>query len=94
MRLPVTAGGVAKSADEAAAMARGLGFPVAVKLASHDLVHKTEVGGVHLGLADEAAVRHAFEEIGVVWKRKTGSRRWRVLSSSRWCTAGPRSSSA
>jgi acetate---CoA ligase (ADP-forming) len=41
----------------------GLGFPVAVKLASRYLVHKTEVGGVHLNLMDEAAVRHAYEQI-------------------------------
>jgi acetyl coenzyme A synthetase (ADP forming)-like protein len=63
MRLPLAAGGLARTADEAAALARRLGFPVAVKLASQRLTHKTEVGGVRLGLTDEAAVRRAFEEI-------------------------------
>jgi len=63
MRLPVAPGGVAKTAEEATALARGLGFPVAVKLASHRLVHKTEIGGVCLNLNDEASVRRAFEEI-------------------------------
>jgi len=63
MRLPVAPGGVARTAEEAAALARRLGFPVAVKLASHHLVHKTEIGGVHLGLNDEAAVLRAFEAI-------------------------------
>lgn len=62
-RLPVAAGGMARTAAEAAALARQVGFPVAVKLASQRLVHKTEVGGVHLRLADEAAVRSAFQAI-------------------------------
>ncbi|MCS6866158.1 MAG: acetate--CoA ligase family protein [Gemmataceae bacterium] len=53
----------ARTADEAAAAAARLGFPVAVKLASRRFVHKSEVGGVKLGLSDEAAVRHAFTEI-------------------------------
>jgi acyl-CoA synthetase (NDP forming) len=61
--LPVAAGGIARTADEATALARRLGFPVAVKLAAHDIVHKTEMGGVRLNLADEAGVRRAFEEI-------------------------------
>jgi len=62
-RLPLPRGGLAATADEAATMARDLGFPVAVKLASHRIVHKTEIGGVRLNLTDEAAVRQAFEKI-------------------------------
>lgn len=63
MNLPFVQGTVAASADEAAKLARKLGYPVAVKLASHQIVHKTEVGGVHLNLADELAVRDSFEAI-------------------------------
>jgi acyl-CoA synthetase (NDP forming) len=63
MRLPLAPGGVARTAEQAADLARRLGFPVAVKLASHHLIHKTEIGGVRLHLTDEAAVRQAFEEI-------------------------------
>lgn len=62
-RLPVAAGGVAHTPDQAAKLAQVAGFPVAVKLASRQLVHKTEVGGVHLNLQDEAAVRQAFVAI-------------------------------
>ncbi len=40
-----------------------LGFPVAVKLWSRVITHKTDVGGVKLGLADEAAVARAFDDI-------------------------------
>ncbi len=63
IRLPVQAGGVAKTADEAVALAHRVGYPVAVKLASHQIVHKTEVGGVQLNLPDEEAVHQAFDSI-------------------------------
>jgi acetyl coenzyme A synthetase (ADP forming)-like protein len=63
MKLPVADGGVAATADAAAAVAQRVGFPVAVKLASHQIVHKTELGAVCLNLADERAVRDAFESI-------------------------------
>ncbi|CUS35126.1 bifunctional acetate--CoA ligase family protein/GNAT family N-acetyltransferase [Candidatus Nitrospira nitrificans] len=63
IRLPVQPGGVAKTADEAAALARQAGYPVAVKLASYQIVHKTEIGGVQLNLANDQAVRKAFESI-------------------------------
>ncbi|HJW13369.1 MAG TPA: GNAT family N-acetyltransferase [Thermoanaerobaculia bacterium] len=63
MNLPLAAGGFARTADEAAQLARNTGFPVAVKLASRRILHKTEKGGVHLNLDDETAVRGAFEAI-------------------------------
>jgi acyl-CoA synthetase (NDP forming) len=63
MRLPVAPGEVVRTPEEAVALARKLGFPVTLKLASHRLVHKSEVGGVCLNLSDEPAVRRAFEEI-------------------------------
>lgn len=63
VKLPVPPGGVATTAEEAVALAERAGFPVAVKLASRQLVHKTEVGGVCLNLPDAEAVRHAFKSI-------------------------------
>ncbi|HVS01660.1 MAG TPA: GNAT family N-acetyltransferase [Thermoanaerobaculia bacterium] len=61
--LQLARGGVAGTADEAASIADDVGYPVAVKLASSEIVHKTEVGGVALGLEDAAAVREAFAAI-------------------------------
>jgi len=61
--LPLPAGGVAKDAEEAVEIARRIGFPAALKLASSRVVHKTELGGVHLNVADETAIRRAFESI-------------------------------
>jgi acetate---CoA ligase (ADP-forming) len=55
-----TPGGVAASVEEAVRLADDVGYPVALKLASTHLVHKTEVGGVRLGLEDAEAVRAAF----------------------------------
>jgi acetate---CoA ligase (ADP-forming) len=63
MKLPVQPGGVAHTSDEAVALADKIGYPIAVKLASHRIVHKTDIGGVHLQLTDERAVRDAFESI-------------------------------
>ena len=63
LRVPISPGGVAQSADEAVKLAKEVGFPVAVKLASNKIVHKTEIEGVQLNLKDENAVREAFEHI-------------------------------
>ena len=63
MQLPILPGGVARTADEAAKLAAHIGYPVAVKLASHRLVHKTEIGGVRLNLNSETSVREAFAAI-------------------------------
>jgi len=63
LALPLPRGGVCGTAEEAAQLAREIGFPVAVKLASRQTVHKTEVGGVRLNLGDESAVRQAFRDI-------------------------------
>jgi acetate---CoA ligase (ADP-forming) len=61
--LPLAVGAVAHTADEAAALASVLGFPVAAKLTSRQVQHKSEIGGVRLNLANEHAVRKAFSDI-------------------------------
>jgi acetyl coenzyme A synthetase (ADP forming)-like protein len=61
--LPTAAGTIARTADEAVALAQVLGFPVAAKLATRGLAHKTELGGVRLNLTSDAAVRRAFDDI-------------------------------
>lgn len=55
--LPVNQERLVRDADEAAAAAASLHFPLAVKVVSPDIAHKSDVGGVALGIADAAALR-------------------------------------
>ena len=59
--IPVVETRVAASAEEAAQLAQTLGFPVALKILSPQVTHKSDVGGVALDLASEAEVRGAAE---------------------------------
>jgi acetyl coenzyme A synthetase (ADP forming)-like protein len=61
--IPFAGMGVATTPDEAANIASKLHFPVAVKLDSSSLVHKTDVGGVVLGLSSANEVKKAFNDI-------------------------------
>jgi acyl-CoA synthetase (NDP forming) len=61
--LPVVQERVAATAQDAVSAAAELGFPVAVKVLSPDILHKTEVGGVALGVGSEDAVRAAFDSV-------------------------------
>lgn len=56
-------GRVATDPDEAVQAAEAIGYPVVVKLASHHILHKTELGVVCLNLSDGQAVTHAFEAV-------------------------------
>ncbi len=54
---------LAQTRDEAISLSKEIGFPVALKIVSPDVLHKTDAGGVKLGLDDEEAVGKAFDEI-------------------------------
>jgi acetyltransferase len=60
-RIPVAATRTVADAEEAASAAEAIGFPVAVKILSPDLTHKSDVGGVALDLADAVQVQAAVE---------------------------------
>ena len=61
--IPLPSEGVARSAAEARAVADGIGYPVVMKIASPDILHKTEAGGVVVGVADGDAAVAAYEAI-------------------------------
>lgn len=61
--VPAIATRRASSREEAVAAAEALGFPVAMKVLSADLTHKSDVGGVELGVADAAAASAAYARI-------------------------------
>ncbi len=57
----VPPGAVAMSPDEAVRFANELGYPVAMKISSPDILHKSDCGGVKIGLQNAQAVEDAFE---------------------------------
>ncbi|HEX3114235.1 MAG TPA: acetate--CoA ligase family protein [Bradyrhizobium sp.] len=61
--IPVPKEGVAKSAAEAAKIATGMGFPVVMKIVSPDILHKTEAGGVMVGVKSAADVEKNYATI-------------------------------
>ena len=61
--IPVTRESLARNADEAVAVSGRLGYPVVLKAVARGLIHKSDIGAVRLGIADEQSVRRAFAEI-------------------------------
>lgn len=61
--IPTPGEALAESADDAVAVAARLGFPVAMKIVSPEILHKTDAGGVQIGVASAAEVRSAFTTI-------------------------------
>ena len=61
--IPVPKEGVAKSAAEAAKMASTMGFPVVMKIVSPDILHKTEAGGVMVGVKTAEDAEKTYDTI-------------------------------
>src|SRR4030043_1254435 len=61
--IPVVEARLARSKKEAIAISKEVGFPVVLKISSPDVVHKSDSGGVKLGLANAAQVGKAYSEI-------------------------------
>ncbi|GAC1404689.1 MAG: acetate--CoA ligase family protein [Candidatus Velthaea sp.] len=61
--IPVPQEALATSADEAAAFADKMGYPVVLKIVSGDILHKTEAGGVLVGIENASDVRSGYETI-------------------------------
>jgi acetyl coenzyme A synthetase (ADP forming)-like protein len=70
--IPVPQEGLAKSADEAVKLAEGMGFPVVMKIVSPDILHKTEAGGVVVGVSSGDAARRAYDQILASAKKYKG----------------------
>ncbi len=61
--IPLPKAGLARSENDAVKIARKIGYPIAMKIVSPEILHKTDVGGVRLGLDSRAEVKRAFAEI-------------------------------
>jgi acetyltransferase len=79
--IPVVPSRQASTGEEAVAAASGIGYPVAMKMNSLDVTHKSDVGGVLLNVRDETAVRKAFRDLAGIAHR-IGARQGGVLVSA------------
>jgi acyl-CoA synthetase (NDP forming) len=61
--IPVAEAHLATDAAEAAKAAKKAGFPVVIKIVSPDITHKSDVGGVRVGLGSKKDVKQAYEEM-------------------------------
>ena len=71
--LPMPAQDLASSEEEAVAIAKRIGLPVVAKISSPDILHKTEMGGVHANIKTEEDVRTAYRSIMKSVKEKAPS---------------------
>lgn len=62
-RIPTVRNGIARSAEEALVLAVSMGFPIAMKIYSEDISHKSDVGGVELGIQNATDVRGAYIDL-------------------------------
>lgn len=67
--LPLPQSGLAQTPDEAIQLAEKIGYPVVMKIASPQITHKSDAGGVQVGLTDKDSVKRAFTEIVANAKR-------------------------
>ena len=59
--IPLPKSAVAATADEAVAFAESIGYPVVMKIASPDILHKSDIGGIKLNISSASEVRDAFD---------------------------------
>ena len=76
---------LAASAEEAAALSEEIGFPMVLKIASVDMVHNSDVGGVNMGLETPQQVASAYSEImSAIGKSEPRARIQGVSLQRRW----------
>lgn len=71
-------GGVGRTADECLSIAEGVGFPVVLKGAGNEVLHKSDAGLVRLGITNEAELRRAYKEICANHEAAVGASRGNV----------------
>jgi len=62
--------GLATTEDEAVSLAKKIGYPIAMKIVSPEIVHKTDVGGVKIGIKNDEVVRYTYRELIASAKEK------------------------
>jgi acyl-CoA synthetase (NDP forming) len=77
--IPLTEAVLARNAKEAVEAANTIGYPLAMKVVSPDIMHKSDAGGIKLGVEDREGIERAFAEI--VQNAKSVTTRERVLGT-------------
>jgi acyl-CoA synthetase (NDP forming) len=73
--IPYPAHGLARDWKEAMSIAERIGFPVVLKIVSPDVIHKSDIGGVLVGIKDAQQIRQGFSQIAdELHKRKSDAR--------------------
>jgi acetyltransferase len=86
--IPTAPAALATSAAEAASLAVKVGFPLAMKIVSPDVVHKSDVGGVKLDVASAEEARAGYEEIAASVRRAIPEARISGMLLQRMVTGG------
>ncbi len=86
--IPVVEAKLATTADEAIALASEFGYPVALKIVSAQITHKSDVGGVELNIGDEESVRAAFDRITSAGKKANADAKIDGVSVQRMAEPG------
>ncbi|MEE8348635.1 MAG: acetate--CoA ligase family protein [Acidobacteriota bacterium] len=71
--LPMPASGFAANQEQAVSVARSVGYPVVMKVVSPQVIHKSDVEGVRVGIEDEKELLEAWDSISVSVKRHESS---------------------
>jgi len=79
---------MATNRGEAAAMAKSIGYPAVLKLWSPDVVHKSDVGGVRLGIRSEEEAARAFDQIAAALKQAEPKARFGGVTVERMVSGG------
>ncbi len=81
-------GGITNNAEDAVEVAERIGYPVAMKIASYDIIHKSDVGGVKLNVANADAVRDTFELMMLRVNRRAPKSRVEGVYVEQMCSPG------
>ncbi len=84
----IPSGSLASSAEEAREVAERIGFPVAMKIVSPDIVHKSDLGGVHLNVADSEAVEDTYDLMTIKIGKKVPDARIEGVYVEKMATKG------
>lgn len=86
--IPVAVAQLAKTADEAAQLAGKAGFPTVLKIVSPEITHKSDIGGVKVGLASADEVKKGFDEIVAAAKKADPKARVEGVAVQKMAPAG------